>query len=172
MGIRQTLNENPAISLGAAAGVILIALIFIIWELMGGSKPAAPAGTRMAYYSDDNGATWFPDDGTKIPPFDHNGKTAALAIIYKCASGQPFCLYLQQYTPEGKQRLEQLKLSSSSARALGAGALTMTEVKKPGPKSKWVKFTPQTSREFMDIMKPVCPDGSQNGLQSVRPEQP
>ena len=46
MGIRQTLNENPTITTGVTAGVIVLALIFIVWQAIGGrprAERAAPA---------------------------------------------------------------------------------------------------------------------------------
>jgi hypothetical protein len=44
VGIRETLNENRAISVGAAIGVIVLALIWIATQVMsfGPSDPARP----------------------------------------------------------------------------------------------------------------------------------
>ena len=164
MGIRQTINEKPAISVGVTAGVIVLALIFIIFQLVGGKTPPAARPTK-AWFSDDDGKTWFADDVNKYPPFkDNNGKTAVRAFVYQC-TGQPFCLYLQRYTPQGKERLEKSK-SPIPSRALGGQLMNMTEVKKPGD-PVWTRGNPRNPTAYMKVVTPVCPDGSTNNIHVV-----
>ena len=171
MGIRQTLNENPSISIGVTAGIIVIALIIIIWELSGGSHSAATAAPNKAFYSDDDGQTWFSDDSTKVPPYtDSKGKLAVSAKVFKCGNGQPFVLYLQRFTPEGRAKLESSKNPAMASRALGGGMIQMTEVKKPGTRN-WVKYTPETAKQFGDITRPTCPNGETSDIEMVLPEK-
>ena len=35
------------------------------------------------YFSDDDGKTYFQDDASKIAPFDHNGKQAVSAYLFR-----------------------------------------------------------------------------------------
>lgn len=42
MGLRDALNRNPAITTGATAGLIVVALIFIFWTTFGGERPTMP----------------------------------------------------------------------------------------------------------------------------------
>lgn len=50
MGIRETLNRNPAITTGATAALIVIALIVIVWTTFsgGGGTPNATDPTATA----------------------------------------------------------------------------------------------------------------------------
>ena len=47
-GIRETLNKNPAITTGATAAIILIAIGVIIYQIMGGGTPGI---ATEAYYT-------------------------------------------------------------------------------------------------------------------------
>ena len=55
MGIRESLNKNPAITTGATIGIIVIALIFILYQIFGGD--GAPKPITEMYYTVDDGAT-------------------------------------------------------------------------------------------------------------------
>ena len=46
MGIREALNQNPAITTGATAGLIVVALVFIFWTTFGGDRSAAPTAPQ------------------------------------------------------------------------------------------------------------------------------
>jgi hypothetical protein len=85
VGIRESLNQNPGITTGVTAGIIIIALGFIIWQSTRSDRPSLP--TKM-YYTDDDGATKFSDDITKVPPFDHKGKPAVRARVFTCDGGK------------------------------------------------------------------------------------
>lgn len=62
-----------------ASGVIFLAIAAIIWQGFGDRRRLV-INTTM-FYSDDDGKTWFVDDMTRIPPFDHNGKQSTLAKV-------------------------------------------------------------------------------------------
>ena len=74
-GIRESLNEKPALTTGITVGVIVLALLFIILQLRGCGGGAK--GVRAKdFFSNDDGQTWFADDATRVPPFDKDGKPA------------------------------------------------------------------------------------------------
>lgn len=167
MGIRQTLNENPKLGVGVGIGVLVLALALIIYELMPSRTGPTNLGQQF-WYTDDDGKTWFADDSNKLPPYkDSKGKEAVRAFVYRCNSGTAFCAYLQRYTPEGKQKIEQLKKTGGSIRSLSGGMSLLTEVKKPG--GKWVHYGTGDSHEYFDVTRVQCPDGSTNGLEVVLP---
>ena len=153
MGIRQAINEKPAISAGVTLVVIALAVGFILWQSFGHhSRDAALLG--RAFYSDDDGKTWFEDEANKLTPFtDSNGKPAVQAFVFKCGGGQPFVGYLMETTEEARQRL-----SADQPHAAAAAALMHSEVKKPGAKT-WVKFDPKNTAPFISITHFSCPDG-------------
>ena len=94
MGVRETLNEKPAIAVGGTIGIIVLGLIFVIVELSGGGAPRFPT---KSYYSVDDGASYFSDDIKLVPPFDHDGKQAVRAYLYKCEGGKEFVGFLERY---------------------------------------------------------------------------
>ena len=169
MGIRQTINENPAMTAVATGGIILLALIFIIYQAFGGHGSSSGRLGKV-FFSDDDGKTWFADDASKLPPIDHDGKPAYRALIYKCADGVEFCAFLERYSPEAKAQMEeQAKNNPKMAPMLQMTAsLNGIQVKKPGL-GDWITMSPSTSAEARSAMDPVCPDGTSNGLVPVSP---
>ena len=59
-----------------------------------------------AYYSDDDGQTYFKDSVYKFPPFDHGGKTVVQAVLAE-SNGHRFVGYLMRYTPQAREKLQQ-----------------------------------------------------------------
>jgi hypothetical protein len=147
MGIREKINDGKIgviVGIGAIAAAIAIGVIYL-W----------PAGPHVHYaqtfYSDDDGETYFRDSLYKFAPFDHDGRTAVLAIIYEDAHNTKFVAYLERYTPEA---LKKLQKTYADASATGTPtdvqqavidliqspqiSIGGTEVKLPGASGKWV----------------------------------
>ena len=103
MGLRETMNQNPRMVTGVTAGIILLALIIVGWQLLSsgsGTNTGATApnakGVANAFFTTDDGKTWFADDAAKFPPFDKDGKPAYSAILFTCDGGKTqFVGYLQ-----------------------------------------------------------------------------
>ena len=154
MTLRNWLNKNPKIVTGATVVMILL-VAYLILAGPGGGVGGTPAPARdMAFFSVDDGISWFPDDGKKIPPFDHNGKQAVRARVYR-AQGKTFVNHLERYTPEAKKKLE-----SNLARSNGSADVVLPdtsglEVKAPGG-STWVGAT---RPEAAKILTPRFPGG-------------
>ena len=82
-----------------AIGIIVLVFGFIVWQWRSGSAaPGAASGVPQIFFTDDEGQHWFPDDRRKVPPFDHNGKEAVEAEVYKC-DGKTFVNHMKRYTP-------------------------------------------------------------------------
>ena len=95
MGVRDWLNNNPKVVTGATIGVVLLVAL-LIFAKAGGGLGGSPAAVKdMAFFTDDDGATWFADDAKKIPPFDHNGKQAVRARVYR-SGGKTFAVPYDQ----------------------------------------------------------------------------
>jgi len=155
MGVRQSINQHPA--LGAAGGAIL--LVVAIGAMIYANRPTPIKATR-AYYSDDDGNTYFVDSSDRIYPFDHNGKPAYRAFVYQCGNAKPFVSYLARYSDSARAKIAALSAKANDPEAAGAIAQAKNngiELKKPG-QTKWV---PELSPEGGQIaMHPHCPDGS------------
>jgi hypothetical protein len=161
MGIREKLNDNPGVTTGVTAAIVVIAVAFIIWQLL----PSRPSIATKDYYTVDDGATYFKDDIKKVPPFVYEGKEAVRVRVFRCAKGGPFVGYLEKYTPTAKKQLEAAQNpppSGPNGPAPGFNPMMESEmmngrlVKKPGDK-KWVSQQDPAYQQVVDVK---CPDGS------------
>jgi hypothetical protein len=165
VGIRETLNKNPSITTGVTIGIIVVALVAIIWQAMGNRPDMTPPRT---FYTTDDGKTWFDDEANKIPPFEAKGGQAVRCYVFRCGeTGTKFCGSLERYKPEAAQKMADLiKNKSEDPMAMEQLQMTGMEIKKPGD-AKWVnRNTPQAEKIMSDIK---CPDGTQNNLEPVSP---
>jgi hypothetical protein len=167
VGIREKINDNPAITSGVVAVVIILAIILIVWNSMGGG----PGGSGKAFFTIDDGKTWFADDAAKIPPFMHDGKEAVRVFVFTCDEGKTkWAGYLQKYTPEAKKLLEvppdqSLPPTGNVDEVLMKGTL----FKKVGaPENQWVS---QTQPHILErVQRLECPGGGD--LKNLRPVDP
>src|SRR5512138_2206408 len=160
MDIRKAINNSPAI----AIIVIVILVAACGWFLWSEMKPAGAKPAKAAFFTVDDGATWFVDDVDKFPPFDKDGKPAVRAYLYKCSgSNKPVVGYLEQYTAKGKTVIEKytaerkanpqvMPASLGEFASMGIGAM---EVKKPGEKA-WINKREGTAQQIMQFK---CPSG-------------
>jgi hypothetical protein len=154
MSIRETLNQRKGLGVALAAGLIIVAAAVKIWA----SHDSVPAPLTRAFYSDDDGKTYFADDVNRICPFDHDGKPADRANVFQCPGGQPFVLYLERYSASAKSKLDALSNNASDPTAASAIAElrnSSIEIKRPGDKT-WVS---PNSAAGNDIAVPKCPGG-------------
>ena len=118
-----------------------------------------------AFYSDDDGQTYFVDDLWKVPPFDHNGKTAVRAYVFSYDGGKKqFVAYLMKYDDEMKNRFEQeLAATRQSGETVGAivdngpPIILHISIKRPGLGHSW---SGMNSDEATKAKQALSPDGS------------
>jgi hypothetical protein len=166
MGFRETLNRNPVITTITLLLVIVVTTGFIIshsWQSLSSQRFKA---RKHAYFSIDDGKNFFKDDESRIAPFKTaEGKEAVRAVVYSCKGGkEPFVAWLERYTPEGRQKLEQLRAQMAGAQAPKTPDMaqlmamqTAMEIKKPG-EQEWVR--PDDMRRFEQVRTVKCPEGS------------
>lgn len=160
MGIRKTMNEKPAIGYGIGAACVVLAILFLIWHFSGAPAVAPPSDKKIdlskAFYSDDDGKTTFLDAFAKVTPFQHNGKEAVRAYLYRCGTSE-FVAYLGRDTELGRAE----KLNDIAIRDVGTAAASppVFEVKKPGSGNKWVPVDKNIAA-WQAVTVAKCPDGS------------
>ena len=144
MGVRETLNKQKWVGAALAAFLILAAggiLTYTQW-------PQHHFSGKTAFYTDDEGQTWFIDSVYKTTPFDHDGKQAVRAVIYSYDhGGKQFCAYLMRDNPSDKKRLDGAVSGGGQPRASrhhrwiyssDLGILNNMQIKQPGPGHPWV----------------------------------
>ena len=166
MGLRETLNENPRITTGVTVGIIVVILALILWPSGGGGAGGGAIATK-AFYTIDDGKTWFADDSKKVPPFKKDGKDAYRAIVYKCG-GKTFVNHMERFTPDAQKKLEALYAKggaiANDPSMVGPINDAGLEVKAPGGK-EWVKMI---DPKAASVMRPNCPDGATD-IENVMP---
>src|SRR5690606_6194429 len=137
MSFRQALNSRPILTTVVVVAVSAAALLVAGMTVFGGRAPGQAA--TMAFFTVDDGQSWFADDINKIPPFEKDGKAAVRVYVFRCGSGRPFAAYLQRYTPEGKKAIEEARRKAEAENSsppdlifMARLAKTAGEVKKPG----------------------------------------
>lgn len=158
MGIRESLNSRPAIGY-ALGGVILVGAAVAIFAQ---ARQFGTQGPGKAYFSVDDGQSFFTDDILRPPPFDSGGKPAYRAHVFECG-GKRVVGYLSRYTDATLQAMEEAKAYKGANRpppnvGLLANAGTAgTELKRPG-ESKWVSGADGV--QASKIRGFQCPDGT------------
>ncbi len=176
MGIRETLNKNPALTTGVTGGIIGIALIYILYSVIFSGGGGSGGTFTQAYYSIDDGKTFYADEIDLVPPLQKDGKEAVRVFVFTCDGGKTkFVAYMERFTPKGKKALEDARAKakanpnqdmSAEFMAMEQIQFTEREVKKPG-EGKWVKASSNESGAVMSIK---CPEGqSDENLEPVLP---
>lgn len=150
-GIRDYLNNRPTVAAAIAAAVLISA--GAVWFLINRGPSTTIA---RVYFSADDGKTFFADDSTKIPPFEHQGKQAVQAHVFRCGEEAPFVAYLARYSEKTRGEITALAAKKSDPQASQQMSELMSrglEVKKPND-AQWIAAN---STEAGPIMaQPAC----------------
>lgn len=169
MGVREAMNKRPMIATGVAVVVVIAAIAFAFFRIFDvGAAPGASNETERAFFTTDDGKTWFIDDVNRLAPFQHDGKEAVRAYVVEC-NGKKFVNHLERYTPEGKQAM--LRLREVVKKGPPPGALVAAaqqrgrEVKRPGDSTWALSNSPAAEA----IMTPKPPPGASGEATFVFP---
>jgi hypothetical protein len=167
MTVREIFNSYKSVT----AIFALLAPAIVIASFWHSNVVARKAAAReaLAWYSDDDGKTWFSQDlRIAMPPFDHNGKKAYRAYVFTCDGKTQFVGWLEGYTPETLRMLQQARDAakngppeSGTADALRSMGI---ECKKPG-QGQWFNESDSRAKSVRII---TCPSGGR--VQPVLPE--
>jgi hypothetical protein len=166
VGIRQHINANPKLSIVVACGLIAIATLSIVPALL--PKQQAQQYEMNGFYTVDDGRTFFKAPLANIPPFDHQGQQAVRAYVFKAGDSE-FVGYMEQFTAEGKRKIEEFLAANPQVRATPGIYKTEVElyqtlVKRPGD-AQWTPCS--LERRVVEITTVKAPDGS-----PAKPVQP
>lgn len=156
MGLRETINQKKGLTTGIALVVTVGALIFLAYQMMSGSTNAT-VEPMLAFYTTDDGKSFFQAPASNLSPFMHEGKEAFQAHLFTCDDGKTlFVGYMSRLPADEIAKIKAAEAVSPEAydNALSA-AYANGEVKRPGD-TQWVKRgTPEAAK----IANPPCPDG-------------
>ena len=170
MDVRDKLNQNRTLG-SVIAAVLLVACVGVFLYRSGAESQSGNAPS--AFFTVDDGKTWFADDSTKLAPFMKDGKPAYRVFVWTCDKGKTkFVSHLERYTDEAKSRIEQSRTQSTTARrqldptALRVEMTSGVEVKRPND-ATWI---PSGTPESLKITTPHCPSGSSGTIEPVIPK--
>jgi len=158
VGIRETLEKKKSLTVVAMVVVIIGSIIAIIVQARG----LGPVGPGDAFYTVDDGKTFFVGDAKNLPPFDQGGKQAVTAHVFECG-GKRVVGYVSRYTADALATIAEAKQARAAGRLpanvakLATVAQTGSELKRPGD-TKWVITGNNNAANKIRIFK--CPDGS------------
>jgi hypothetical protein len=151
VNLRETMRRNPRGTIVISIAAILVAGVF--WRVASGTPGAAPE-PALAFYSSDDGRTFFSAKVSDAQPLDAQGHVGVLAIVFNCdQNNSKFVGYLQRTRSDAPSRKDDAGIASPYDAAEKNG--TALEVKRPGEK-RWVYLF---SREGAEIRRVNCPDG-------------
>jgi hypothetical protein len=136
MAVREAMNKRPMIVGGVAVGLAAAAIALVALHMFDfRGTPSTSDDRERAFFTVDDGKTWFIDDATQLAPFQHDGKEAVRAYVVECG-GQKFVNHLERYTADGKQAMlrlrEAVKLGPPPGALVSAAQQRGREVKRPG----------------------------------------
>jgi hypothetical protein len=164
MKLRDLIIRNQHFGAAAAVGLLLTSIVILLLQLRGPRTPTTPT---MAFFTIDDGKTWFADDATNIPPYDKDGKIAVRAFVQRCADGTQFVNYLERFKPTAKQALESLNTADPNQKKSGNLAAIQSayaggrEVKRPGEKN-WTDGG--NFRAAAAVIAVKCPNGGDQAV--------
>jgi len=157
MGIREAMNRNSKLTAGIVGSVAVLATVFVVIQVYAGRK-TFPSKSPEAFYSDDDGKSFFTDTDDRIAPFDHNGKQAVRASVFECC-GKRYVGYLERYNADALK----VKMAGKGTRETDING---REVKKPGG-STWVNA--RDLAKASKITDVQCPHGANATPEPVGP---
>jgi hypothetical protein len=162
MGIRENINKFQKTALVASSVLTVGAVVFAVTSQRESLTVKPP---KLAYYSDDDGQTFFVDAYGKMGPFDHDGKTAVVARVFKSEDGKLFIGYLERAADAESKRLledaQQTLIATAATQPVNPDPVLIEEmmkrtlVKRAGD-AKWVNAT---SEEAVSVTRVQSPGG-------------
>jgi hypothetical protein len=162
MGVIEALRQNKKVMIGGAIGFLVLASFSMAYQLW----PRKHYSQTLAYFSDDDGKSWFLDDADNVPPFDHDGKQAVRATIYSYDNGsKKFCGCLMQFGPKAHKAIEAAIAKGATADPplspqaimFGQDFAGAQEIKKPDSDERWRS---PSDPKAIDALRVQSPDGS------------
>jgi hypothetical protein len=146
MGIREWINKNQSLAGGAVVVLVVGAIGWATYQYLANRRTIS---TKLpdAYFTIDDGKTYFAASTANIPPFDHQGKQAVRAYVFDC-KGTKFVGYLERYKPEARQ-------AKLDKKATPATQIYGRELKRPGD-AAWVNSGDQSAvAKIIDVPTPA-----------------
>jgi len=108
MASTATQSGGSKYGIGVAILLLIVAAAALGFQMLGGRESGAGAVATQAFFTDDEGKSFFKDDVSKLPPFSHNGKQALGCDVFEstAAGGKQFVGLVYRFTDSGRREME------------------------------------------------------------------
>ena len=164
MALRDKLNENPAITTAIAAGIILLALIFLGWSLLSGDGSVVTDGGADAYYTTD-GRTIEEGDYFDLYAQPVGGNEKFRAQVFRWGDGgEPFVGWMERLSPAAREAFQAAQASGTGDPLMAMApedSMSGLFVARPPGDDGRVQWVPAASEQGQQIMQPPRRNGEQ-----------
>jgi hypothetical protein len=165
---RSLASRHPRAAVALSLLVIAASAAWLTWFFW--PMPTARPPTR-AWYTVDDGATWFADDAERIPPFEHDGKQAVRLHLFTCDGGKTaFVGYLQKIPEETFAQLRRRGVDPATIDDDVLAGENGWLCKRPGAENPWVSSRDDTA--YRGVVAVRCPEGGSGTPREVVPPEP
>lgn len=162
------INRHRKSTAALALLVIAFAAAYLTWFYWPGPDNSPPV---FAWYTVDDGKTWFQDDAERLPPFEHDGKPAVRLHLFSCDDGKTtFVGYLQKLPEEVFKKYRDKGIDPSKVDDDELAADSGWLMKRPGD-ADWVS-SKDGGQAYLSLVTVHCPDGRSLHPTEVFPENP
>ena len=101
MRIRETLNDKPGVTTAVTAGIIVLALIYVVYSVWPRSA-SVQITPQQAYFTGDLGKTYQPKPAGTLYALDGQGNANNIRawVFHWPGEDQPFVAFLERVSPE------------------------------------------------------------------------
>lgn len=109
MFIRELISKNKRLYGVFSVVLVVVAGAAIVRQVANIRNDGPRPMNTKAFFTNDDGQTWFAEDAAKPTPFDHQGKPAVKVYVWRCGGGKPFITYMERINPTSKAKLDLLR---------------------------------------------------------------
>lgn len=162
------LNRHKRVTIVVAILAILAASAWLTYFYWPGPDVSSPI---YAWYTVDNGASWFQDSAERIPPFEHEGKQAVRLHLYSCDDGKTtFVGYLQKLPEEAFKKYRDKGIDPAKVDDDELAKESGWLMKRPAD-PEWVS-SKGFGQAYMDVINVHCPNGQPELPMEIFPKNP
>ena len=149
MGLRQTINEKPAVAYAIFGVLLVLGLALLLWfyGFFGGSG----SGSGDIWVTTDNGQTYEPAPGSSFRGKDGSGQPVVRVFVFDLPEGETVA-YQQRYNPEMLDQILAAQQSDNPNVAMQVSQLEREalEVAKPGS-TEWHKMMTAEAQQIVAV---------------------
>lgn len=158
MSAIESIRQRPKTVAAVTAVLVLGAIGLAVFSLPS-PKASVQTDTPKAFFTTDDGTTWFPDDATKLVPFSKDGKDAVRVHLFTPGAGKPPIVgYLERLSPQALSQITALRGKPNAEYQVTGLEESGLELKRKGDPAWISASTPEAAKLRRP---PTAPNGEE-----------